>query len=278
MIFSAFDVATDLPAVWISDGTAKGTTILADLSPIGRIGDPKAIVGNDLYFGQTGPAFDTLWRTDGTHAGTGELTTLPSAPSAFTVDGQTLFFTADDSHGNELWAAQTPLLNLSTGPSSGPPGSPPPPPPVGSSPTPTPISLPIHTVITGELPLFERKLNKKHKPTGKPVLSGFSLDLDVALTSALGTNSPYIELDTIISKRIKNKKMTILHPISNFTVSYLAASDELRIIFQKPQTFPTGGQLTVHGGMTTATGAFLSGTEVFTISKGGKSLSPSRET
>jgi len=38
------------------------------------------------------------------------------------------------------------------------------------------------------------------------------------------------------------------------------------------ETFPTGGQLTVLGGLTTAAGGTLTGPAVFTISKSGKSI------
>jgi hypothetical protein len=41
------------------------------------------------------------------------------------------------------------------------------------------------------------------------------------------------------------------------------------------QTFPTGGQITVLGGLLTESGGTLSVPAVFTISKGGKSIKPS---
>ena len=65
-----------------------------------------------------------------------------------------------------------------------------------------------------------------------------------------------------------------MHPITKFTVSYLAASDAVEIALGAKETFPTGGQITVLGGLTTASGGMLSGTAVFTISKGGKSIGP----
>jgi hypothetical protein len=47
-----------------------------------------------------------------------------------------------------------------------------------------PKPTPTQTVVIGEQPLLVRKLNKKGKPTGKPVLSGFTLDLSVPLNAA----------------------------------------------------------------------------------------------
>ena len=83
---------------------------------------------------------------------------------------------------------------------------------------------------------------------------------------------PNYQLDTITTKKVKKHKQTISQPITNFTVSYLAASDEVEIMLGATETFPTGGQLTVLGGATTAAGGTLTGNAVFTISKGGKSI------
>ena len=129
-------------------------------------------------------------------------------------------------------------------------------------------------MIIGEQPLFQRKL-KKGKPTGKAVLSGFTLDFGVPLNSAAAANAANYQVDTITTKKVKKKKETILHPITNFTVSYLAASDAVEITLGAKETFPTGGQITVLGGLTTAAGGTLTGPAVFTISKGGKSIGPS---
>jgi hypothetical protein len=48
------------------------------------------------------------------------------------------------------------------------------------------------------------------------------------------------------------KKETILHPIAKFTVMYLAASDAIEITLGAKETFLTGGQITVLGGLTTS--------------------------
>jgi hypothetical protein len=67
----------------------------------------------------------------------------------------------------------------------------------------------------------------------------------------------------------------IPHPITNFTVTYSAASDAVMIAFTGKETFPTGGQITVLGGLTTTSGGTLSGPAEYTISKGGKSIGAS---
>ena len=117
-----------------------------------------------------------------------------------------------------------------------------------------------------------RKL-KKGKPTGKAVLSGFALDFGVPLNAAAASDAANYQLDTITTKKVKKKKETILHPITNFTVSYLAASDVVKIALGANETFPTGGQITVLGGLTTPSGGTLSGPAVFTISAGGRIIS-----
>ena len=138
------------------------------------------------------------------------------------------------------------------------------------TPTPTPASTPTSTVIIGEQPVFLRKLNKKGKPTGKAILGGFTLDLGIPLNAAAAANAANYQVDTITTKKVKKKKETILHPITKFTVSYLAASDAVEITLGANASFPTGGQITVSAGLTTASGGTLSGAAVFTVAKGGK--------
>ena len=129
-------------------------------------------------------------------------------------------------------------------------------------------------MIIGEQPLLKLKLNKKGKPTGKAILSGFTLDFDVKLNAAAASNAANYQVDVVTIKNVKKKKEKILHPITNFSVSYLPASDAVEIEFGANETFPTGGQITVLGGITTGSGGTLTGTAIFAIAKGGKSIDP----
>jgi uncharacterized delta-60 repeat protein len=138
---------------------------------------------------------------------------------------------------------------------------------------PTPAPTPTRTVVVDEQPLFHRKLNKKGKPTGKAVLTGFTLDFGVAL-NASAANAANYQVDTVTTRKVKRKKETILNPISKFTVSYLPASDAVQLTLGSTETFPTDGQITILGGLTTASGGTLTGPAVFTIAKGGKSVVP----
>jgi phage-related minor tail protein len=60
-----------------------------------------------------------------------------------------------------------------------------------------------------------------------------------------------------------------------FSVSYLATSDANQTTFGPTQSFATGGQITVLGGLSTAAGGVLTGPAVFTIAKAGTSVIPS---
>ena len=136
----------------------------------------------------------------------------------------------------------------------------------------TPTSTPTASVVTGQQSLFQRKTNKNGKPTGKPVLSGFTIDFAVPLDAAAADNAANYQVDTVSTKKVKKKVETIFHPITKFTVSYLADSDAVEIKFGSNEKFPTGGQITILGGMTTTQGGTLSGSTIFTISKGGKMI------
>ena len=116
---------------------------------------------------------------------------------------------------------------------------------------------------------------RRASPSANRSLSNFTFDFAVPLNAAAAANAANYEVDTITTKKIKKKTQQLLHPITNFTVSYLAASNAVEIAFAANDTFPTGGQITVLNGLTTASGGMLSGTAVFTVSKGGKSIGPS---
>ncbi len=137
---------------------------------------------------------------------------------------------------------------------------------------------PSPLVIIGEQPLFHRKSNKKGKPIGKSVLSGFVFDFSDALNPSSATTRTDYQVDTITTKRVKKQTRHILHPITSFSVTYSAANDSVTLTFAGKQALRTGGQITVVGGpsagVTGASGAALAGNNVFTISAGGKTISP----
>jgi hypothetical protein len=130
-------------------------------------------------------------------------------------------------------------------------------------------------VIIGEQAVFKRKLNKKGKPTGKAVLTGFALEFSAPLSTATAKNPANYQLDSITTKKVGKKTKTILHPITRFTVSYVAGTDTVDLSLIGSQAFATGGQLTVvKGGVTGASDAALAGGTVFAISKKGTTIRP----
>ncbi len=133
-------------------------------------------------------------------------------------------------------------------------------------------------MIIGEQAIFHRKTNKKGKPIGKAVLSGFVFDFSAALSSSDAANPDDYQVESITTKRVKKQTRHILHPITSFSVKYSAANDSVTLKFAGKQTLRTGGQITVVGGspagVTGLSGAVLSGNHVFSISAGGKKISP----
>ncbi|MBW4048942.1 MAG: hypothetical protein HIU89_13745 [Proteobacteria bacterium] len=136
----------------------------------------------------------------------------------------------------------------------------------------TTTSTPPVTIV-GEVPVFRRKLNRRGKPVGRPVLTGFTMQFSASIgASSAMTTSNYV-LDTVTSKRTKRGVSRILHPVNGFSVTYEPASDSATIDVVRPNAFRTGGQLTVLPGVD---GGGLVGTTVFSIARGGRSLGPSR--
>src|SRR5262249_16916914 len=106
---------------------------------------------------------------------------------------------------------------------------------------------PVPPVIISEKAIFQRKTNKKGKPVGSAVLTGFSLTFSEPLNPATATNRSDYQLASITTKKVKRKTVKILKPISSFTVSYNATSDSVTLSLVGKQAFATGGQLTVIG-------------------------------
>jgi len=143
---------------------------------------------------------------------------------------------------------------------------------VGSS---VPINVLAQAMVIGEQPVFRRKLNSKGKPTGKAVLTGFTLDFNMPLSVAAVSNPGNYELDTVTFKKVKKSLVPVLHPITRFTVTYTPASDSVTLKLATTQSFPTGGRTTVLPGVTSGSDSVLVGTTVFTISPGGKTIKAS---
>lgn len=93
--------------LWVSDGTALGTTILGAR----EVGSEVVSNGTAAYFSafRGGSGFE-LWTSDGTPGGTREVANISpggdSNPSRFVFAGSRVWFAADDgSHGREPWSS-----------------------------------------------------------------------------------------------------------------------------------------------------------------------------
>ena len=106
--------------LWTSDGTAAGTTRVADIAPGDGWSYPQdfTAVGATVFFtADNGVSGRELWKTDGAASGTvlvedihpGSFTTggvtYPnhSYPGQLTVSGGRAYFAAEDAHGREIW-------------------------------------------------------------------------------------------------------------------------------------------------------------------------------
>jgi ELWxxDGT repeat protein len=120
--------------LWVTDGTAAGTSMLLDAYPgaIGALPHELTPSGGTVYFSAADPDHSyEIWRTDGTPGGTTRVTdvnpgTGNAGPAELTPLGSRILFRAYEAdHGYELWAtdgtaAGTALVkDLLPGPASG---------------------------------------------------------------------------------------------------------------------------------------------------------------
>jgi hypothetical protein len=131
---------------------------------------------------------------------------------------------------------------------------------------------PPQAKVIGEKPIFQPKFNRKGKVIGE-VLTGFTLNYNMALSQGAVTNSHNYQLDVIRTERVKKKVVRVLQPTTNFTVTYSAASHSVTLHLAG-QTFPKGGELKVLPGVTSGSASVLTGNTVFTITAGGKRIVP----
>ncbi len=116
--------------------------------------------------------------------------------------------------------------------------------------------------------------NKRGKPIGKPVLTGYQFTFNLAMNSTAGTQANYLvqaysQVRVKVGKRFQTQLK--LQPIS-FTVNHPQLSNTVQLLTGK-QTFKFGGKITVIGtGISSATGGFLGSNVVYNIASGGKSI------
>ena len=122
MLFSASTASTG-NELWITDGTAAGTTLVKDIYAGSDSSSPQymTLAGDKVYFRAYGDVTSglELWVTDGTANGTtlvkdiytGSNGSYPngSYPSNFYAFGSQVLFTAETALGQELWISDSDL-------------------------------------------------------------------------------------------------------------------------------------------------------------------------
>ena len=106
------------------------------------------------------------------------------------------------------------------------------------------------------------------------MLVGYELVFSTAVNPASAMNASNYQVDSVTIKKAKQKTEKILHPLSSFSVTYSPTNDSITLMLVGKPAFTAGGQITILSGVTGAQGGTLSGTTVFTISKGGKKIEP----
>jgi hypothetical protein len=133
--------------------------------------------------------------------------------------------------------------------------------------------------IQGATVVLTQKTNPKtHKKIGKPVLTGCQFTFNTAMNPATIGSSANYQVQTYAYRRVKvgkrfQKKLELQPPIG-ITVNYQPSSDAVELLTGK-QAFKYGGQITLIGtGISSAAGALLVNNVLYSISRGGQSITP----
>jgi ELWxxDGT repeat protein len=119
-VFAASDgnLGTEL---WVTDGSAAGTHLVADIDAGGSSSQPNSFRVLDsatiLFVASTASQFQELWRTDGTLAGTNIVLDLPNSGSPKNLmvhDGVAYYSARGPQEGRELWRSDGTALGTYT--------------------------------------------------------------------------------------------------------------------------------------------------------------------
>ncbi len=157
----------------------------------------------------------------------GLTTTVQAKDGVATFAGLTVTAAAQ---GGSIQATATGLTSAAT-------------PTITVTPTPTPTSTPTPT-ITGEQVVMTQKKNKKGKPKGKPVLTGYVLDFSTAMNPATARNAANYQMTATTIKKVKKKTITGHTPVS-LTAVYNAATNSVTLTLAGKQAFAKGGEITI---------------------------------
>jgi ELWxxDGT repeat protein len=114
---TTFSPGPPMDAVWVSDGTAAGTHFVTELPEFSRFNTTfdARVLNGAVLFGSSAqgeaPELFSLWRTDGTAAGTFRLAPLFTFLDADTANGNVFFAAATNETGRELWVSDGTVAN-----------------------------------------------------------------------------------------------------------------------------------------------------------------------
>jgi ELWxxDGT repeat protein len=101
--------STDPTELWITNGSAQGTSLLKVIDPdpeeFFRPGTTSCVVNDVLFFALNGPT--NIWRTDGTECGTFTLDTPPQAYPVAAIGTDLIFGALDPYYGREPYRLST---------------------------------------------------------------------------------------------------------------------------------------------------------------------------
>jgi hypothetical protein len=122
--------------------------------------------------------------------------------------------------------------------------------------------------------VFTQKKNKKGKPVGKKILSGYLITFSTAMNQGtLGSSGNYV-MDTVVSaKKTKKKPSTTKVTPVRFSVTSVTSNSVTLTPAGTPFSKKAGGiSISAPSGVESAAGAFLGSTVIYNIAKGGKSI------
>ena len=109
------------------------------------------------------------------------------------------------------------------------------------------VKLPIvltPPTVQSEQVLTTQKMNRKGKKIGKPVFTGFKLVFSEAMSPATTGSMSGYQVDKIVTKKVKKKKMKVLAKVS-FTASYSPSDNSVSLTIKGKNPFTLGGQITI---------------------------------
>ena len=124
--------------------------------------------------------------------------------------------------------------------------------------------------------VFTQKTNPKtHKKIGKPVLTGYQFTFNTAMNSSItNVNDFQVQIYVPAKGRGRNFKPAHYQAIAGFSLKPMSSTTvQVLTGTQTSTTFKNGGQITLIGtGISSAAGALLGNNVVYSISKGGRSI------